>query len=227
PRDVPCLSGDVPCLAGDVLDRARRGLTGSTGQAEQPADLVGATVSLLESGRVVGLHQGRSESGPSALGNRSVLADPARPDMQDYVNFEVKGREWFRPLAALVLAEHAESLFGVDRPAPFLQCVVDVRPEHRASLPGVTHVDGTARIQTVEEQATPFLHALLTAWHAATGSPVLVNASLNGPGEPLTETPEQSIGTLLSTNLHALVMPPYLIRKREEPPVPGLNWDRD
>ncbi|MFF4199044.1 carbamoyltransferase C-terminal domain-containing protein [Nonomuraea sp. NPDC001831] len=195
--------------------------------AEQPADLVGATVSLLESGRVVGLHQGRSESGPNALGNRSVLADPARPDMQDYVNFEVKGREWFRPLAALVLAEHAERLFGVDRPAPFLQCVVDVRPEHRASLAGVTHVDGTARIQTVEERATPFLHALLTGWHAATGSPVLVNASLNGPGEPLTETPEQSIDTLLATSLHALVMPPYLIRKREEPPVPGLTWDRD
>ncbi|MFI6924790.1 carbamoyltransferase C-terminal domain-containing protein [Nonomuraea spiralis] len=195
--------------------------------AEQPDDLVGAMVSLLESGRVVALHQGRSESGPRALGNRSIIADPARPDMQDYVNFEVKGREWFRPLAPLVLAEHAGRLFDIDRPAPFMQYSADVRPEHRASLPGVTHVDGTARLQTVEESATPFLHALLTRWHETTGSPALINTSLNGPGHPLTETPEQSIDTLLSTGLHALVMPPYLIRKRDEPPVPGADWDRD
>ncbi|NUR92240.1 MAG: carbamoyltransferase [Nonomuraea sp.] len=195
--------------------------------AEQPEDLVGAMVALLESGRVVGLHQGRSESGPRALGNRSIIADASVPDMQDYINFEVKGREWFRPLAPLVLAEHAERIFDVDRPAPFMQYAADVRPEHRSSLPGVTHVDGTARLQTVEESSTPFLHALLTRWHERTGSPVLVNTSLNGPGDPLTETPEQSIDTLLTTNLHALVMPPYVIRKRDEPPVPGMNWDRD
>ncbi|NUO99610.1 MAG: carbamoyltransferase, partial [Nonomuraea sp.] len=195
--------------------------------AEQPDDLVTTMVELLRSGRVVGLHQGRSESGPRALGNRSIIADPAVPDMQDYINFEVKGREWFRPLAPLVPAEHAERVFDVDRPAPFMQYAVDVRHEHRASLPGVTHVDGTARLQTVEESATPFLHALLTRWHEVTGSPVLINTSLNGPGDPLTETPEQSIDTLLSTSLHALVMPPYVIRKRDEPSVPGVNWDRD
>ncbi|MEW9549856.1 carbamoyltransferase [Nonomuraea sp. NPDC050783] len=181
--------------------------------AEQPEDLIGTMVALLEDGRVVGLHQGRSESGPRALGNRSIIADPRRPDMQDYINYEVKGREWFRPLAPLVLAEHAGHIFDVDRPAPFMQYAADVRPEYRELLPGVTHVDGTARLQTVEPRRTPFLHALLTRWYQRTGLPVLINTSLNGPGQPLTETPEHSIDTLRTTGMHALVMPPYLIRK--------------
>ncbi|SEM39337.1 carbamoyltransferase [Nonomuraea pusilla] len=194
--------------------------------AERPADLVGAMTELLERGRVVGLHQGRSESGPRALGNRSIIADPRRPEMQDYVNFEVKGREWFRPLAPLVLADHAERIFEVDRPAPFMQYAARVRAEHREGLPGITHVDGTARLQTVTPETTPFLHALLTRWHDRTGCPVLVNTSLNGPGDPLTESPAHSVETLRGTNMHALVMPPYLIRKREEPPVPGEDWER-
>ncbi|QYC45629.1 Decarbamoylnovobiocin carbamoyltransferase [Nonomuraea coxensis DSM 45129] len=181
--------------------------------AEQPEDLIAAMVALLEDGRVVGLHQGRSESGPRALGHRSIIGDPRRPDIQDYVNYEVKGREWFRPLAPLVLAEHAQRFFDVDRPAPFMQYAVDVRPECRELLPGITHVDGTTRLQTVEPGRTPFLHALLTRWYERTGLPVLINTSLNGPGRPLTETPEHSIDTLRTTGMHALVMPPYLIRK--------------
>ncbi|MFP5347163.1 MAG: carbamoyltransferase [Actinomycetes bacterium] len=192
---------------------------------EQPEDLLAAVADLLESGRVVGLHQGRSESGPRALGNRSILGDPRRPQMQDYINDEVKGREWFRPLAPLVLADHAERIFEVDRPAPFMQYAADVRPEFRGQLPGITHVDGTARLQTVEPVNTPFLHALLSAWYERTGSPVLINTSLNGPGDPLTETPEQSIATLRKTHMHAMAMPPYLVRKKDEPPVPGDGWD--
>ncbi len=183
--------------------------------AEQPDDLIAAMVALLEDGRVVGLHQGRSESGPRALGNRSIIGDPRRPDIQDYINYEVKGREWFRPLAPLVLAEHAQRFFDVDRPAPFMQYAAEVRPECRELLPGITHVDGTARLQTVEPERTPFLHALLNRWYARTGLPVLINTSLNGPGRPLTETPEHSIDTLRTTGMHALVMPPYLIRKTD------------
>jgi carbamoyltransferase len=190
---------------------------------EEPVDLPVRLVDLLESGRVVALHQGRSESGPRALGNRSILGDPRRPQMQDYINAQVKGREWFRPLAPLVLAGHAAGIFDVDRPAPFMQYAADVRPEHRARYPGITHVDGTARLQTVEPGRTPFLHALLTAWFARTGSPVLLNTSLNGPGEPLTETPQQSIATLRDTGMHALALPPYLVRKAAEPPVPGAG----
>ncbi|MFC5825168.1 carbamoyltransferase C-terminal domain-containing protein [Nonomuraea insulae] len=200
------------------IDAAVRGLPDDL-YAERPDDLVDAMAALLESGRVVGLHQGRSESGPRALGNRSILADPRGPDVQDYINFEVKGHEWFRPLAPIVPAEHAKEVFEVDRPAPFAQYAV--RPSYRDLLPGVTHVDGTALPQTVERDSTPFLHALLTRWHERTGTPVLINTSLHGPGEPVTETPEHSIETLRGTGLHALVMPPYLIRKHAEPPLPG------
>ncbi|GAA5068160.1 carbamoyltransferase [Thermocatellispora tengchongensis] len=206
-----------------AIAAAVRGLPGDL-VAERPEDLIAAMAELLESGRVVGLHHGRSESGPRALGHRSVLGDPRLPQMRDYINFEVKGREWFRPLAPLVLAEHAPRIFDVDRPAPFMQYAADVRPEHRDALPGITHVDGTARLQTVTEDTTPFLHALLRRWHERTGCPVLINTSLNGPGAPLTETPEHSIETLRATHMHALAMPPYLIRKRNEPPVPGRDW---
>ncbi len=191
---------------------------------ERPDDLVGAVVDLLESGRVVALHQGRSESGPRALGNRTILGDPRVAEMQDYINFEVKGREWFRPLAPLVLSDHAQRIFDVDRPAPFMQYAADVRPEFRAQYPGITHVDGTARLQTVEPENTPLLHALLSAWYERTGSPVLINTSLNGPGDPLTETPQDSLATLQKTDMHALAIPPYLVRKRDEPPVPGQSW---
>ena len=135
----------------------------------------------------------------------------------------MKGREWFRPLAPLVLADHAERIFELDRPAPFMQYAASVRPQFREQLPGITHVDGTARLQTVDELSTPFLHTLLTRWHERTGSPVLINTSLNGPGHPLTETPEHSIDTLRDTGMHALAMPPYLIHKREEPPAPGRS----
>jgi carbamoyltransferase len=125
-----------------------------------------------------------------------------------------------------VLADHAERIFDVDRPARFMQYAADVRPQFRKEYPGITHIDGTARLQTVEPVNTPFLHGLLQAWYERTGSPILINTSLNGPGDPLTETPEQSIATLRSTGMHALALPPFLLRKRNEPPVPGENWDR-
>ncbi|MFG1946583.1 carbamoyltransferase C-terminal domain-containing protein [Nonomuraea sp. NPDC048826] len=213
--------GPDPCPA--EIDAAVRALPDDL-TAERPADLVGAIVELLADGRTVGLHQGRAESGPRPLGHRSVLADPRVPAMRDYVNVEITGREWFRPLAALVPAGHADQVFDLTRPSPFAQHTVAVRAGRRDALPGVTHVDGTARPRTVEPGGAPFLHDLLARWHALTGCPVLVNAALSGPGEPLTETPEHSIGTLRKTGLHALAMPPYLIRKRDEPPLPGEDW---
>jgi len=191
---------------------------------ERPADLVAAMIDMLADAKVLGLHHGRSESGPRALGNRSIIGDPRVPEMRDYINFEVKGREWFRPLAPLVLSDHAAQIFEVDRPAPFMQYAAQVRPPYQAQFPGITHVDGSARLQTVEPVNTPFLHRLLTAWNERTRTPILINTSLNGPGDPLVETPEQAIDTLHRTGMHALAMPPYLIRKRDEPPVPGRTW---
>jgi carbamoyltransferase len=184
------------------------------------AALAARAAELLAAGHVVAVHQGRSESGPRALGNRSIVADARHPAMQDFINFRVKGREWFRPLAPLVLAEHASRIFDVDRPVPFMQLAIDVRPEHREALPAITHVDGTARIQTVEPQNTPFLYELLAAFEARTGCPVLLNTSLNGKGDPLTEAPADSLAVLTSTAMHALAMPPYLVVKRDAAPVP-------
>jgi carbamoyltransferase len=190
---------------------------------EQPADLAATAAELLDLGYVVAVHQGRSESGPRALGDRSILGDARHPAMRDFINFRVKGREWFRPLAPLVLADAAPAIFDVDRPAPFMQLAIDVRPEHRDALPAITHIDGSARIQTVEPQNPPFLHALLTAFADRTGCPVLINTSLNGKGDPLTETPEGSFACLTGTQMHALLMPPFLVRKRDASPVPR-DW---
>jgi carbamoyltransferase len=143
--------------------------------------------------------------------------------MRDFINFRVKGREWFRPLAPIVLADAAPRIFDVDRPAPFMQIAAEVRPGFRSRLPAITHVDGTARLQTVDAVNTPFLHALLTRFDARTGCPVLLNTSLNGPGDPLTESPADSLATFRATAMHALVLPPFLVRKRDEPPLPDAE----
>jgi carbamoyltransferase len=205
-----------------AIDRAVRAL-GPELIVERPIDeaqLIARAVELLDGGRVVGVHHGRSESGPRALGNRSILGDARHPGMLDFINAKVKGREWFRPLAPLVLDEHAKEIFDVDRPSPFMLLAVQVREEHQAALPAITHVDGTARLQTVEPEQTPFLHALLAAFAERTGCPVLLNTSLNGPGDPLAETPEDALACLTETAMHALLMPPYLVRKRDEPELP-------
>jgi carbamoyltransferase len=206
-----------------ALEAALRAAAGDDVVVERPDDLLGELVDLLDRGGVVALHHGRSESGPRALGNRSIVADAREPAMQDFINSQVKGREWFRPLAPIVLEEAAPRIFDIDRAAPFMQIAADVRPEFRAQLPAVTHVDGTARLQTVDRENTPFLHALLTRFAQRTGCPVLVNTSLNGPGDPLTETPADSLATFRVTAMHALVLPPFLVRKRVEPPV-ASRW---
>jgi carbamoyltransferase len=180
---------------------------------EQPDDLVATVVDLLEDGHVVGVCHQRSESGPRALGNRSILADARRPDMQDFINSRVKGREWFRPLAPIVLAEAASTVFCIDRPSPFMQFAARVRPEHAAALPAITHVDGSARLQTVDSETTPMLRAILELFASRTGCPVLLNTSLNGKGDPIVETPDEALACLRSTAMHALVIPPFVVRK--------------
>ncbi len=205
--DACALERAVPTLPDDLI-------------VERPDNPVDSIVELLDSGRVVGLYQGRSESGPRALGNRTILADPRHPNMQAFINQRVKGREWFRPLAPIVLEEAAGRYFDIKGAAPFMQFASDVRPQYRSQLPAITHVDGTARLQTVEATNTPFLYDLLKAYEARTGYPILLNTSLNGPGQPLVESPQDAIECLRTTDMHALAMPPYLIHKRNEPDLP-------
>jgi carbamoyltransferase len=134
--------------------------------------------------------------------------------MQDFINARVKGREWFRPLAPIVLADAAPSVFEIDRPSPFMQVAARVRPSHASKLPAITHVDGTARLQTVEPESAPLLHAILERFASRTGCPVLLNTSLNGKGDPIVETADEALECLRTTAMHAVVLPPFVVRKR-------------
>lgn len=187
---------------------------------ERPEDYVGRVVELLESGRVVALYQGRSELGPRALGHRSILADPRHPSIRTFINQHVKGRELFRPLAPVALEERASKFFEIDRPVPFMQFAVNVRPEHRPLLPAITHVDGTARLQTINEREDPFLYSLIKGFEGRTGVGVLLNTSFNGQGEPIVETPAEALDCFKATAIHALAMPPFIVHKRVTPELP-------
>jgi carbamoyltransferase len=155
--------------------------------------------------------------GPRALGHRSILADPRRDEVRDWINARVKEREWFRPLAPIVLLEEAHRFFDIRRPSPFMQFAAPVHPHAARIIPAVTHVDCTARLQTVGEQDDPLLRALLQAFAARTGVPVLLNTSFNRKEEPIVETAVQAVESFRRTPIHALAMPPYLVRKRVEP----------
>jgi carbamoyltransferase len=191
---------------------------------EQPGGrdaLCARMLDLLCSGRVIGLYQGRSEFGPRALGHRSILADPRRDRVRDWINARVKGREWFRPLAPVVPEERAPAYFELSGPSPFMQFAAPVRPEIAPMLPAITHVDGTARLQTVGPADDALLRALLAGFEVRTGVPVLLNTSFNGHDEPIVETPFEAVAAFRQMPLHALAMPPYLVTKRREPELPA------
>jgi len=187
-------------------------------RVDKPLALPDVIAALLSQGDVVALYQGRSEFGPRALGHRSILGDPRNAVMRDWINSRIKEREWFRPLAPVVLLEYAEQYFDIRRPSPFMQFAAPVRPEAASRIPAVTHVDGTARLQTVGPDDDPFLHAVLRRFFSRTGVPVLLNTSYNRKEEPIVESPAEAVTTFLRTPLHALAMPPFLVRKRVEPP---------
>ena len=186
-------------------------------RVDHVGDLCGRVADLICDGKVVGLFHGRSEFGPRALGHRSILGDPRKAIMRDWINDKVKLREWFRPLAPVVLLEHADRYFNICKPSPFMQYAAPVRPDAAGVVPAITHVDCTARLQTVGPGDDPFLRALLHAFEARTGVPVLLNTSFNGKDEPIVETPAEALETFRNTPMHALVMPPYVLRKRAEP----------
>jgi len=178
-----------------------------------PADLAGEVADVLAADGVVAWFQGRSEFGPRALGHRSLMAHPGRSENLERLN-DVKGREQFRPVAPMVLAERAQEIFSDGPfPSPYMLFVHDVRPEWRQRIPAVTHVDGTARIQTIDDERTPQVAALLRAFEERTGLPVVVNTSLNTAGRPMVDDPRDALELFGSAPVDVLVLGPHLVRR--------------
>jgi carbamoyltransferase len=175
------------------------------------ADIAEAVAALLAQDRVVGLFQGGSETGPRALGNRSILANPGQGWIVNYINSEVKGREWYRPFAPSVLAEFIPQIFELDEYSPYMLITTTVKPEWREKLPAITHIDNTARYQSVTEENNPYYYAIINEMYKKTGLPVVLNTSFNGPEEPIVETPLDAILTFKSTGMFALVIENFLI----------------
>jgi carbamoyltransferase len=172
------------------------------------SDTCACAARLIADGRVIAWHRGRMEYGPRALGNRSILADPRRPEMRDRINAMVKKRESFRPFAPACSVEEAHRWFDVAPgiELPYMISVVDVRPEARALLPAITHVNGSARLQTVSENDNPDFHALLLAVGETTGRQMVLNTSFNVKGQPIVNTPEEAIETFLGTGIEFLFL---------------------
>jgi carbamoyltransferase len=176
-------------------------------------DICRDTAKLLADQKVVGWFQGPSEFGPRALGNRSLLADPRRAEMKDILNSRVKHRQAFRPFAPIVLAERMTDIFEGEEDSPFMLIAKAVRAEWRDRIPGIVHVDGTARVQTVREATNPKLYRLLKEFEALTGVPVLINTSFNVKGEPIVETPQDAVICFLTTGIDILVLHDTLVSK--------------
>jgi carbamoyltransferase len=180
--------------------------------------LIDATVDLLAAGNVIGWGQGAFEWGPRALGNRSILADPRRPDMKDIVNTKIKFREPYRPFAPSVLVERTGEFFDVAEPARhyparFMLLVVPVLDQARDRIPAVTHVDGSARLQTVVRDTNPRYYALIERFGQATGVPVLLNTSFNLRGEPIVNTASEALHTFVRSGMDALVLDRTIVFK--------------
>ena len=202
------------------------------------AELFARVASLLDQGKVIGWFQGRMEYGPRALGNRSILGDPRNPDMQKRLNLKIKYREGFRPFAPSVLAEEAEEYFELPVPSPYMLLIEPVRERHRTSLPSgyeqrgmyerlyhersiipaVTHVDYTARIQTVHRETNERYWNLIRAFKELTGCPLVVNTSFNVRGEPIVCTPADAYRCFMRTEMDYLVIGNFLFARQDQPP---------
>lgn len=176
-------------------------------------ELCERTAAAIAAGKVVGWFQGRLEWGPRALGNRSILCDPRRPDMKDLLNAKIKRRESFRPFAPSVLEEHAGDWFEEEAPVPFMMQVFQIRADRRATIPAVTHVDGSGRLQTVSAAANPRYHRLIDAFRRRTGVPMLLNTSFN-ENEPIVCRPQEALSCFLRTRMDVLVLGDVYIERR-------------
>ena len=208
--------------------------------------MVHATAEALAAGQAVGWFQGRMEFGPRALGARSILGDARSPSMQKTLNLKVKYRESFRPFAPSVLREDVAGWFDLDDDSPYMLLVADVKDTHRramtdteqqlfgidklnvvrSTIPAVTHVDYSARIQTVHRETNPLYHRLIEAFKARTGCPVIVNTSFNVRGEPIVGTPEDAFRCFMGTDLDLLVVGRAVLRKAQQDPSRRQDYSR-
>jgi len=200
---------------------------------------------LLASENVIGWHDGRLEFGPRALGGRSILGDARSPRMQKQINLKIKFRESFRPFAPSCMAEHVSEYFEIDRESPYMLLVAPVRKEirtemtpeqqklfginklniPRSSIPAVTHVDYSVRIQTVNREDHPRYHRLIETFYKKTGCPVIVNTSFNVRGEPIVCRPEESYVCFMRTDMDYLVLGNYVLAKTKQPEFKeAMNW---
>jgi carbamoyltransferase len=203
------------------------------------AALLNRTVELLQQEKVIGWFQGRMEFGPRALGNRSILGDARSPGMQSVMNLKVKFRESFRPFAPVVRRERAADIFELEVESPYMLLVAQVREnlrlpvresargldrlkQVRSTLPAITHIDHSARIQTVSRDQNPILYALLEKFEAATGCAVLVNTSFNVRGQPIVCTPDDAYRCFVNTEMDHLVLGRYLLERTRQP-APSLK----
>lgn len=208
-----------------------------------PAERGAAVADLVARGDVVGLFQGRMEFGPRALGHRSIIGDPRSPEMQSVLNLKIKYRESFRPFAPAVLEERVAEVFDHKGPSPYMLIVADVREDRwvecddppedlrdwvnqvRSDLPAITHVDHSARIQTVDAERNPEFHEILTAFEALTGCPVLINTSFNVRGEPIVATPEDAYRCFRRTEMDSLVLEDLVLEEADQPEwTEGSEW---
>ena len=171
------------------------------------------TAAAIADGQVIGWFQGRMEWGPRALGNRSILCDPRRADMKNILNLKIKRRESFRPFAPSVLREAVPDWFELDGDVPFMMQVYPIRPEKRALIPAVTHVDGSGRLQTVHSETHPLYHRMIKRFHGLTGVPMVLNTSFN-ENEPVVCRPEEALDCFLRTKMDLLVIGRWTVERR-------------
>ena len=212
------------------------------------AELAGRVADLVAEGLVIGLVQGRMEFGPRALGSRSIVGDPRSPKMQSVMNLKIKFRESFRPFAPAVLRERVSEWFELDADSPYMLLVAGVVPERRiamtaeqealwgieklnvprSEIPAVTHVDYSARVQTVGRETNPLFHDILAAFEARTGCPVIVNTSFNVRGEPIVCTPDDAYRCFMRTAMDVLVLESFILRKTAQPAMADdASWKQE
>ncbi len=197
---------------GEELDR----LECSTRAVEDSEALCDEVAGRIADGEVLGWFQGRTEFGPRALGNRSIVCDPRRADMRDVINAKIKFRESFRPFAPSVLREAMKEWFEVDDDVPFMMKVLEIRDEKRERVPAVTHVDGTGRPHTVTREANPLYRRLIERFHERTGVPMILNTSFN-ENEPIVNRPEEALDCFLRTDMDTIVLGSRIVTKPGSP----------